>query len=1372
MKSLLLALIALIVATFSLDVGYEEFEDQEVEQGHVDPNEWMRWLATSVLPVPESEIRGLEWLYNATNGNNWLWNTDNITYGIPWSFPTNLSLVNPCYDHWQGILCTCNTSYSLPHNYYNNSYYYNYFYYDDEVVYPSSFDYCHINKIYISGYNLTGSLPDEMFVLLPNLTHLHVRSNSLYSPLPAELQRSGLMLLDISGNYFEESLDLLGGVTTLQCLLASNNYFNGDLSPLEAMKGLTYLRLHGNLLTGSLNSLSRLPNLVFIGLGRNRFTGQLTSIQHHVNAIYILLSDNQLTGGLDALQNLTNLEYLELSNNQLNGTLQALSELVNIQALFLRGNQLTGSLYPLANLTALEALYLYNNQLTGSLYPLRDLKRMLDLQLNDNQLKGSLRPISGVTTLRFLVLYNNALSGSLDPLGGFIDVQILFLSNNQLTGTLAVLTKLSALDHCLLDNNLLVGSIPSLRNLTNLILFTVQYNLLTGPLLPYSFPNSIVAIGVANNGLSGELPLDLFELSQLKILAAGINCMTAHLTDLVCNASSLLTLALDGLHSAKSCRNTMPLRVVDTIYTSSQSMSSIPSCLFSLPNIVKLHLSGNGIEGSLPSDIVLNEGFVDLVLSNNKLTSTIPSVFQNHQWNVFDLSYNKFSGTLLPSLDVTDSAKLKLNRLSGYIPASLHNTRTVSVLTGNIFACNSVQLSRLNDEVQDRYVCGSDSFTNTGLLWFTVVVLALLTIGLSYLSGIGNGNSALERWISRTLTSLQSLRTKFVSHPYLHQWLKVVTVELKLSSTEMEQFLVMCQNIRMMAGSVTSLFVCCHLPIYCIFSSYFGTYTITYAWTASPAYLSGIVPGVILFIMYLGTLLIPCYYYRAQLFSLLVANIDRKEVDSNLQKRGVSMTSVVSPMGVNKDVRSGVDPESADMITKRHVSLTVVSILNLVVVAALNGAYVYTILQYNGTVVTLVDICMGIFKSVWTNVVLVESIRFLEVFYIKSSTNLAVTRHISFLSFMSIMNNIVIPCLSLSVMNPNCFYNLMYARDIVALSYSIQHEVFYYLSTSITTFYTSVDITYDSTLQYTPSYSYSYQCSAAILTTYVVIFLYSAFFGLVSLFCNDQISYGFNALKAWTKAAFGGAKDTTRTSQVSTAPSEEAPCRPPIDSTLFILQLVTSIAVMLSFGCVFPFLAFIVFITIICQTKYAEYRIGRYLEEAMTIQGPQRNDKLKQANALLNNVLYDIQQKLVASLWQIVPLLGLFYGLFVFDIIGDASDSRHARGFLVVLMLASVMVYLVPYIISRYKLEQMIPVGETSSVNPILVHAYHSDKYNGHNGDNRKKKTELTPYKASAALTTVGSPSTNAEDSFSMDMVYKINERTGNNPLRVGSNRV
>ena len=82
MKSLLLALLALIVATFSLDVGYEEFEDQEVEQGHVDPNEWMRWLATSVLPVPESEIRGLEWLYNATNGNNWLWNTDNITYGI------------------------------------------------------------------------------------------------------------------------------------------------------------------------------------------------------------------------------------------------------------------------------------------------------------------------------------------------------------------------------------------------------------------------------------------------------------------------------------------------------------------------------------------------------------------------------------------------------------------------------------------------------------------------------------------------------------------------------------------------------------------------------------------------------------------------------------------------------------------------------------------------------------------------------------------------------------------------------------------------------------------------------------------------------------------------------------------------------------------------------------------------------------------------------------------------------------------------------------------------------------------------------------------------------------------------------------------
>ena len=192
-------------------------------------NELMRRLSSSAvkLPINVEEIRGLQYLYNSTNGDYWSWNVDDTyTYGIPWNFTANLSLVNPCYDHWQGILCSCNTSYSL-----NGPSYYNY-YYDDVSSYPIMDSSCHISKIFLPSYNLTGVLPGAMFESLPNLTHLHVEGNYLRSPLPPEINQSSLVLLKINGNDFSESLEVVGSISSLQVLIAYGNRLTGDLEPL------------------------------------------------------------------------------------------------------------------------------------------------------------------------------------------------------------------------------------------------------------------------------------------------------------------------------------------------------------------------------------------------------------------------------------------------------------------------------------------------------------------------------------------------------------------------------------------------------------------------------------------------------------------------------------------------------------------------------------------------------------------------------------------------------------------------------------------------------------------------------------------------------------------------------------------------------------------------------------------------------------------------------------------------------------------------------------------------------------------------------------------------------------------------------------
>ena len=107
-------------------------------------------------------------------------------------------------------------------------------------------------------------------------------------------------------------------------------------------------------------------------------------------------------------------------------------------------------------------------------------------------------------------------------------------------------------------------------------------------------------------------------------------------------------------------------------------------------------------------------------------------------------------------------------------------------------------------------------------------------------------------------------------------------------------------------------------------------------------------------------------------------------------------------------------------------------------------------------------------------------------------------------------------------------------------------------------------------------------------------------------------------------------------------------------------------------------LSFILFLTIIGQTKYAEYRIGQYLEASISSPTYSFDEKLQRVSQL-NDDLRDIQQKVIRSLWQVVPWLGPFYGIFAFDIIGDTSSMKEAIFAPIILVVTSVAVYLAPY---------------------------------------------------------------------------------------------
>jgi hypothetical protein len=100
-------------------------------------------------------------------------------------------------------------------------------------------------------------------------------------------------------------------------------------------------------------------------------------------------------------------------------------------------------------------------------------------------------------------------------------------------------------------------------------------------------------------------------------------------------------LSLNGLGVAEGCASSvvMPLSGVGLF---NKIGGSIPSCVWTLRNLSVLHLTGNGLSGELVQVLPANSQVVDVSLSHNELTGTIPVDIFNIA-NV-DLSYNQFGG--------------------------------------------------------------------------------------------------------------------------------------------------------------------------------------------------------------------------------------------------------------------------------------------------------------------------------------------------------------------------------------------------------------------------------------------------------------------------------------------------------------------------------------------------------------------------------------------------------------------------------------------------------------------------------------------------------------------------------------------------------
>jgi hypothetical protein len=214
------------------------------------------------------------------------------------------------------------------------------------------------------------------------------------------------------------------------------------------------------------------------------------------------------------------------------------------------------------------------------------------------------------------------------------------------------------------------------------------------------------------------------------VLAVGVNCFSIHesISDAICAAKQMTTLILDGLQTAPACRGSPMISIPALHYNpgtytipTTELAASIPKCIFQLPQLEVLQMSGNGLVGNIDlaaEGVMLSPQLTNLVLAHNYLTGPINVQIQRQsRWMKLDLSFNKFSGTLLSDMHMSNSAvnlSLGVNRLSGDIPSGLLALTNISILQGNAFNC-PLSLARnaylpVHDMYVDKFSCGSNEF--------------------------------------------------------------------------------------------------------------------------------------------------------------------------------------------------------------------------------------------------------------------------------------------------------------------------------------------------------------------------------------------------------------------------------------------------------------------------------------------------------------------------------------------------------------------------------------------------------------------------------------------------------------------------------------
>eukprot|EP01038_Epipyxis_sp_PR26KG_P016521 gene16521-22552_t len=336
----------------------------------------------------------------------------------------------------------------------------------------------------------------------------------------------------------------------------------------------------------------------------------------------------------------------------------------------------------------------------------------------------------------------------------------------------------------------------------------------------------------------------------------------------------------------------------------------------------------------------------------------------------------------------------------------------------------------------------------------------------------------------------------------------------------------------------------------------------------------------------------------------------------------------------------------------------VVFLLDIAVISVCNGLFVYIILHESVTNVRLAEAALAIIKLV-VNEFLIPKVLSSRSQTLKSNDKITVR------IYMFVINCFFIPCVLTAVINTNCFFYIITKPPIISSSY--EYKVCNNFAVQDNDFLNIVKnqcletASVQKEVSYYPAFTYTYQCSASLISNYSSVFVYQYMIGSFIFPVGKEILRKCFSNSWFDKAAFAVVTPFSRIiNQLMVEELEE-------DEELenFIAKLFNALIIQVTFGALVPPLAVIICSSILFKMYYIQSII-------------QRNEKATQDPINHHQDLERGFAKVAKSFrhlyWILAPFCGTFYGFIIFDTLGDEVGYLKA-------LWAPIVFSLIPFVI-------------------------------------------------------------------------------------------